>query len=162
MLHHALCNIIEPRFERGFIADSYANRIGKGTHAAVDRLQAFAQAHRYVLRLDIVRHFPSLDHAVLHDIMARRIPEDDVMALVDAIIASGAGIHENPAAPVWLPGDDLLTALRPRGLPIGNLTSQHWSNCYMDPLDHFIKRELRCKAYLRYVDDLALFSDSKA
>ena len=99
---------------------------------------------------------------MLHDILARRIPEDDVLALVDAIIASGAGIHEDPAPQVWLPGDDLLTALRPRGLPIGNLTSQHWSNCYMDPLDHFIKRELRCKAYLRYVDDLALFSDSKA
>ena len=162
VLHHALCNIIEPRFERGFIADSYANRIGKGTHAAVDRLQAFAKAHRYVLRLDIVRHFPSLDHAVLHDILARRNPEDDVLALVDAIIASAAGIHEDPAPQVWLPGDDLLTALRPRGLPIGNLTSQHWSNCYLDPLDHFIKRELRCKAYLRYVDDLALFSDSKA
>lgn len=139
VLHHALCNIIEPRFERGFVTNSYANRLGKGTHAAVDRLQAFAKAHRYVLRLDIVRHFPSLDHAVLHDILARRIPEHDVLALSDTIIASGAGIHEDSAPAVWLPGDEL----RPRGLPIGNLTSQHWSNCYLDPLDHFIKRELR-------------------
>lgn len=48
-----------------------------------------------------------------------------------------------------------------RGLPIGNLTSQFWSNCYMNPLDPFIKRELGCAAYLRYVDDMALFSDSK-
>jgi hypothetical protein len=62
---------------------------------------------------------------------------------------------------VCYPGDDLLAVLRPRGLPIGNLTSQFWSNCYLNPLDHFIKRELRCPAYLRYVDDLALFSDSK-
>ncbi len=50
---------------------------------------------------------------------------------------------------------------RPRGLPIGNLTSQFWSNCYLHPFDQFIKRELRCPAYLRYVDDMALFSDSK-
>ena len=56
------------------------------------------------------------------------------------------------------PDDDLLAALRLRGLPIGNLTSQFWSNCYLDPLDHFVKRELRCPAYLRYVDDMALFS----
>jgi len=63
---------------------------------------------------------------------------------------------------VWFPGDDLLAACRPRGLPIGNLTSQFWSNCFMDPVDQFVKRELGCPAYLRYVDDMALFSDSKA
>jgi hypothetical protein len=62
---------------------------------------------------------------------------------------------------VFFPGDDLSSVLRPRGLPIGNLTSQFWSNCYLDPLDHFIKCELHCPAYLRCVDDLALFSDSK-
>src|SRR5512143_846148 len=54
-----------------------------------------------------------------------------------------------------------LSVLRPRGLPVGNLTSQFWSNCYLGPFDHFVKRELRCPAYLRYVDDMALFSDSK-
>ena len=63
---------------------------------------------------------------------------------------------------VWFPGDDLLAACRPRGLPIGNLTSQFWSNCYLHPLDLFIKRELGCRGYLRYVDDMALFADSKA
>ena len=62
---------------------------------------------------------------------------------------------------VWFPGDDLLAACRPRGLPIGNLTSQFWSNCYLHPFDLFVKRELGCKAYLRYVDDFALFSNSK-
>ncbi len=62
---------------------------------------------------------------------------------------------------VWFPGDDLFAMNRPRGLPIGNLTSQFWANCYLDPFDHFVKRELRCKAYLRYVDDSLLFSDDK-
>jgi RNA-directed DNA polymerase len=46
-------------------------------------------------------------------------------------------------------------------LPIGNLTSQFWANCYLHPFDQFVTRELRCPAYLRYVDDFALFSDDK-
>ncbi len=65
------------------------------------------------------------------------------------------------ADPTQLPGDDLLAICRPRDLPIGNLTSQFWSNCYLHPFDEFVKRELCCRAYLRYVDDIALFSDSK-
>jgi RNA-directed DNA polymerase len=161
VVHHALCNVIEPWFERRFIADSYANRAGKGTHRAVDRLQYFARRYRYVLRLDIVQHFPSIDHAILYDILARTIRDDDVRWLVRTIIASGAGVLADAYTMHWFPGDDLFAALRPRGLPIGNLTSQFWSNCYLDPLDHFVKRELRCPAYLRYVDDMALFSDSK-
>jgi len=161
VVHHALCNVIEPRFERRFILDSYANRQGKGTHRAVDRLQQFARQYRYVLRLDIIKHFPSLDHSVLRDILGRTIWEDDVLWLVDTIMDSGAGVLDGEYVMVWFLGDDLLSALRPRGLPIGNLTSQFWSNCYLDPFDHFVKRELRCPAYLRYVDDFALFSDSK-
>lgn len=161
VVHHALCNVIEPWFERRFIHENYANRIGKGTHRAIDRLQQFARRYRYVLRLDVVKHFPSIDHAMLHDILARTIRDDEVMWLVDTIIASGAGVLDNEYTMVWFPGDDLFAALRPRGLPIGNLTSQFWSNCYLDPLDHFVKRELQCKAYLRYVDDMALLSDSK-
>ena len=161
VVHHALCNVIEPRFERRFIYDSYANRIGKGTHRAVDRLQYFSRRNRYVLRLDIVKHFPSLDHAVLRETLARVIKEHDVLWLVDTILNSGVGVLDGAYVMAWFPGDDLLSVLRPRGLPIGNLTSQFWSNCYLDPFDHFVKRELRCRAYLRYVDDLALFSDSK-
>jgi retron-type reverse transcriptase len=162
VVHHALCNIIEPRFESSFIGDSYANRVGKGTHGAVDRLQGLARRYRYVLRADVVRHFPSIDHQILLGILARHIPEDDVMALVETIIASGAGVLDDEYPMVWFPGDDLLAACRPRGLPIGNLTSQFWSNCYLHPFDDFCKRRLRCPAYLRYVDDLALFGDSKS
>jgi retron-type reverse transcriptase len=161
VVHHALCNVIEPWFERRFLFDSYANRQGKGTHRAVDRLQQFARRYRYALRLDIVKHFPSLDHAILQTILAKTICDDDVLWLVDQIIASGAGVLDDEYPMHWFPGDDPSAAKRPRGLPIGNLTSQFWSNCYLDPFDHFIKRELRCKAYLRYVDDFALFSDSK-
>jgi hypothetical protein len=156
-----LCNIIEPRFEARFIPDSYANRIGKGTHRAVDRLQQFSRRYRYVLRLDIIKHFPSLDHAILLDTLGRVIPEADVMWLIERIVAGGDGVLDAEYRMQWFPGDDLLAAARPRGLPIGNLTSQFWSNCYLNPFDHFIKRGLGCKGYLRYVDDMALFSDSK-
>lgn len=161
VVHHALCAVIEPRFERHFIADSYANRVGKGTHRALDRLQAFARRYRYVLRADIVQHFAAIDHAILLDVLGRRIPEPDVMALVASIVASGDGVLADQYRLVLFEGDDLLAACRPRGLPIGNLTSQFWSNCYLHPFDLFVKRELGCRAYLRYVDDVALFSDDK-
>ena len=82
VVHHALCNLIEPRFERLFIAESYANRVGKGTHRATQRLQEFARRYRYVLRADIVQHFASIDHAILLAILGRQIPEPDIMALV--------------------------------------------------------------------------------
>ena len=154
VVHHALCNVIEPRFERLFIPDSYANRKGKGTHRAVDRLQGFAQRYRYVLRADIVQHFASVDHAILLDILRRRIPEADVMRLVETIVASGRGVLDDEYRYVRFPGDDLLAICRPRGLPIGNLTSQFWSNCYLHPFDQFVTRELGCRAYLRYVGRL--------
>jgi RNA-directed DNA polymerase len=162
VVHHALCNLIEPVFERRFIPDSYANRRGKGTHRAVDRLQELARRYPYVLRLDIVKHFPSIDHAILFDILARGLHDERVLDLAARIIASGDGVLEQEYEMVWFPGDDLLAVCRPRGLPIGNLTSQFWSNCYLHPLDLFIKRELRCRAYLRYVDDMALFADSRS
>jgi RNA-directed DNA polymerase len=134
----------------------------KGTHAAVDRLQGFARRHRYVLRADIVKHFASIDHEILLAILSTRIPEPDLMRLVGQIIASGDGVLEHEYPMTWFAGDDLLAACRPRGLPIGNLTSQFWSNCFMHPFDQFVKRELGCPAYLRYVDDFALFSDHPA
>jgi hypothetical protein len=162
VVHHALCNVIEPRFERLFIPDSYANRRGKGTHAAVDRLRRFCRRYTYVLRADIVQHFPSIDHQILFDTLARRIPEPDLLDLVGGIIDSGRGVLDGEYDMTWFPGDDLLAACRPRGLPIGNLTSQFWSNCYLHGFDLFVKRGLGCAAYLRYVDDFALFSNSKA
>lgn len=161
VVHHALCNVIEPRFEGRFVPDSYANRPGKGTHRAVDRVQQLARQYRYVLRADVVQLFPSIYHAILRPMLARQMPEADVMALADTILASGEGVFEGEYRKVWFPGDDLLAACRPRGLPIGNLTSQLWANVYLHDLDQFVTRELGCLAYARYVDDLALFADSK-
>ena len=161
VVHHALCNIIEPLFEARFHPHSYANRVGKGTHRAIDQLQRLARRYRYALRLDVVQHFPSLDHAILKRELFRVIGDERVRRLIDVILTGGAGVLAAEYDMVYFPGDDLLARLRPRGLPIGNLTSQFWSNCYLNPLDWFIARDLGCRAYLRYVDDLALFSDSK-
>lgn len=161
VVHHALCNVIEPAFEKLFLPDSYANRRGMGTHRAIDRCQQLARHHAYALRLDVVKHFPSIDHQILLQILARTIADPDIFDLVAKIIASGDGVLEQEYEMVWFLGDDLLAAVRPRGLPIGNLTSQFWSNCYLNPLDQFIRRELRCRAYVRYVDDMVLFSDSR-
>jgi hypothetical protein len=148
-----MTSLLQPRFERLFIADSYANREAKGTHRAVDRLQSMARRYLYVLRADIVQHFASVDHAILLAILSQQIPEADVMALVKTTVASGRGVLDDEYRYVRFPGDDLLAICRPRGLPIGNLTSQFWSNCVLHPFDQFVTRELGCRAYLRYVDD---------
>ena len=161
VVHHALCNVIEPLFESRFHPHSYANRVGQGTHRAVDQLQTYARRFRYVLRLDIVRHFPSIDHAILKNTLFRIISDQQVRWLINTILKSGAGVLADEYEMVYFPGDDLLARLRPRGLPIGNLTSQFWSNCYLNPFDWFVTRELGCSNYLRYVDDFALFSDSR-
>ena len=162
VVHHALCNLIEPLCDARFSEHSYANRTDKGTHRALDRLQALARRYRYVLRADVVQHFPSLDHGILSAKLARAIRDDDVLWLAGVILASGAGVLADEYRMRFFPGDDLLAACRPRGLPIGNLTSQFWSNVYLNDFDWFVHRELGCGAYLRYVDDFALFSDSKA
>jgi len=165
VVHHALCQVIEPIFERRFIHDSYANREGKGTHSALDRCTHFARRYRYVLPCDARQFFPSIDHAVLRRVLGRVIADHDVMWLVARILESGVGVLSEEYDMSYFPGDDLLAACRPRGLPIGNLTSQFWANCYLNELDHFIKRELNCQgrspAYLRYVDDFLLFADDK-
>jgi retron-type reverse transcriptase len=159
--HHALINVIEPIWERRFIFDSYANRIGKGTHAALDRCQHFARGYQYALQCDLKQFFPSIDHAVFRDTLARHIADEGVLRLCDKIIASGEGVLSEEYQMVWFPGDDLLAVTKPRGLPIGNLTSQFWANVYLNSFDHFVKRELKCVAYLRYVDDFILFGDDK-
>jgi retron-type reverse transcriptase len=159
--HHALMNIIGPLFERQFIYDTYANRVGKGTHAALDRCTYFMRRHRYALPCDIKQFFPSIDHAILREILTKTIGDRRTMMMCERLIASGAGILDEEYDVAYFPNDDLFAASRPRGLPIGNLTSQFWANVYLGELDHFIKRDLKAAAYIRYVDDFVLFADDK-
>ncbi|MEZ4736655.1 MAG: reverse transcriptase domain-containing protein [Caldilineaceae bacterium] len=162
VVHHALCAVINPIWERRFIHDTYANRAGKGTHKALDRAQHFARGHAYVLQCDVHQFFPAIDHAILYEKLAHRIHDADTLWLIERILAGGAGILAPMYTMEYFPGDDLFAVLRPRGLPVGNLTSQSWANIYLDSLDQFVKRELKCRAYLRYADDFLLFHNDKA
>lgn len=160
VVHHALCNIIGPIFERTFIADSYANRIGFGTHRALRRFTAFCRSSRYVFQSDIKKYFPSIDHDILKSLIRRKIKCPDTLWLIDTIID-----HSNPQEPVYdyFDGDEPLTPFqRRRGLPIGNLTSQFFANIYLNGFDHFVKERLHAAKYLRYVDDFAVFHDDRA
>lgn len=157
VVHHALCNIITPIFEKTFISDSYANRTGYGTHRALRRFKHFASISAYVLQCDIRKYFPSIDHDILKTLIRRKVKCPHTLWLIDTIIDNS---NAQESVLHYFPGDDLLTpTLRPHGLPIGNLTSQLFANIYLNSLDHFIKQTLQIRRYLRYADDFALFSD---
>jgi retron-type reverse transcriptase len=157
VVHHALCNVIVPPLERTLIGDTYANRVGYGTHRALHRFVHFARTSRYVLQLDVRKYFPSIDHQILKALIRRKIKCPDTLWLIDAIID---GSNPQGGDIEYFPGDDLLApVIRRKGLPIGNLTSQFFANFYLSGLDHFIKEQLKAHKYLRYVDDSAIFSD---
>jgi retron-type reverse transcriptase len=159
VVHHALCNMIVPIFERTFISDSYANRVGYGTHRALRRFTDFARSSRYIFQGDVRKYFPSIDHEILKTLVHRKIKCLDTLWLIDTIID-----HSNQQEPVleYFPGDDLLTpSRRRRGLPIGNLTSQFFANVYLNGFDHFMKEHVKATKYIRYVDDFAVFDDDR-
>ncbi len=145
VVHHALCAAIEPTLEAYAIADSYACRRGKGTVAALDRAQALSRRFDYFLKLDIQRHFETVDHAVLLGQLDGLLRDPGIRWLSKVFVSAGA------------PGSATGT-----GLPIGNLTSQHFANLYLGALDHFITGSLGVAGYVRYMDDLLLFADNPA
>jgi RNA-directed DNA polymerase len=144
VVHHAVCGVLEPLFERRLIFDTYACRPGKGTHAAIARAQDFARRYHYFLKCDVRKFFASVDHALLRTLLARMFKDQPLLDLLGRIIAHSPHGSE--------PG---------RGLPIGNLTSQHFANLYLGELDHHLKEGKRVKGYLRYMDDLLLCADEK-
>ena len=161
IVHHALCTVIAPIFERTFIQDSYANRLGYGTHRALRRFTHFCRTQPYILQCDIRKYFPSIDIGILKQLIRRKLKCPQTLWLIDRIIDNShhSNRHHLDTGLVYFPGDDLLTPLeRSRGLPIGNLTSQFFANVYLNGFDHFVKETLQAKQYLRYVDDFALFS----
>lgn len=144
VVQHAVCNVLDPIFEAGLIHDTYACRRGKGTHAAVTRVQSFARRLPYVLTCDVRKYFESIDHAVLKALLRRKIKDKALLALLDHII-------DHPI-PGGVPG---------KGLPIGSLTSQYFANLYLGELDHLLKERLHLKGYVRYMDDFLVFADDK-
>ena len=141
VLHHAVMNVCEPVLERAAVFDSYACRKGKGRLLAVERAQGYARTHGWFLKMDIRKYFDSIDHETLRALLGRKFKDPELLRLVDRILASYQ----------TAPG---------RGLPIGNLTSQHFANFYLAPLDRFLKEELRRGAYVRYMDDFVVWGES--
>lgn len=159
VVHHAVCNVVEPILDRQFISDSYACRKGKGSHAALRRSHQFAGKYSFVLRGDVKKFFPSIDHDVLMGILSSKFKDKRLLDLLRVIIE-----HSFPGqlSPSRLPGDDLFSLIGRRvGLPIGNQTSQLFGNVMLDPLDQYVKRRLGEKAWVRYADDFLLFGNNR-
>ena len=177
VVHHALCNVIEPIFDRTFIFDSYACRRDKGTHKAVDRFTEFCRKSDYVLKCDIKKYFPSIDHGILKTLFRRKIRDVNVLWLMDLIVDFSNSEEGVPGAlddrdmardrpSPYGNGDfgngDIFGDDRRRGIPIGNLTSQFYANIYLNGFDHFVKETLKCRHYIRYVDDFVVLDNDKA
>ncbi len=160
IVHHALADVVAPHFDRGFIFDSYACRPGKGAHRALDRAQRFLQANRFSMHLDVRKFFPSLPHAPLKEILRRSIREPQVLWLFEHIIDSSV-VADSRSGANGLQMEIFSPAPVVRGLPIGNLTSQFLANLYLNELDQFIKHTLRCRHYIRYMDDFVLFCNDR-
>lgn len=162
----AIYNQLNPFYDKIFIEDSYACRIGKGSHKAADRLQYWLrQVSRkpgkwYYLKLDISKYFYRVDHRVLEDILAKRIKDPRTLSLLRRIINSEdtrfglpAGMNpEECAEDMWL---------WDTGMPIGNLTSQLFANVYLNEVDQLCKHALHVHFYIRYMDDIIILSDDK-
>ena len=159
----AIYQILNPFFEKGYIGDSYACRVERGTHKAVDRLQYWLRymirRHEqfYALKMDISKYFYRVDHNVLMDILRRRIGDNDLLWLLDTIVRCE---HTKFGIPL---GDHQFEADRVGGLgmPIGNLTSQMFANLYLNELDQYAKQTLHVKRYLRYMDDVVVLHEDK-
>jgi retron-type reverse transcriptase len=156
VVQHLLIERMLPALERWFAPQSYACRVGKGTHRALRRAAELTCAKRFVLRVDIQKFFPSIDHAHLRALLEPFTPPE-LRWLRDAFLAQRVACE--PVA--WhFPGDTLFTPYeRPHGLPIGSLTSQIWANAFLTPIDHLVASQLGLGTFVRYCDDLLVFDD---
>ncbi|MDD4092408.1 MAG: reverse transcriptase/maturase family protein [Smithellaceae bacterium] len=142
VLHHAIMNVCEPVLESSAIDDSFACRKGKGGQKAIFRAKEFAGRYDWFLKLDIRKYFDSIDHAILLAALVRRFREKNVLLLFEKIMAS-------------------YQVEKGKGLPIGNLISQHLANFYLSAFDHWIKEERKIRGYVRYMDDFLIFGDDR-
>lgn len=147
VLQQALHSTLNPVYESVFIADSFACRKGKGTHAGADRAQQMIRkvrresGHVYALKCDIAGYFANIDHEVMKGILRKKLGDKRMLDLLDQIVDSYG---------------------ESKGLPLGNLTSQLLANVYLNELDYFAKHDLKAVNYIRYMDDFVFFHEDKA
>ncbi len=142
VLHHALMNICHDSFEKKQIYSSCACRKGKGTYFALNLARKACKKYKYFLKLDVRKYFDSIDQNILQLMLKKMFKDNKVISLFGNIIKT-------------------YEVSKGKGLPIGNLTSQYLANHYLCEADHFLKEELKVPYYIRYMDDIVLFSDSK-
>jgi RNA-directed DNA polymerase len=172
IVHHLLYNHVAPRFYASFIADSCACIPGRGTLYAAERLESkirsatqnWAKPVHY-LKCDLANFFVAIDKQVLAGQLAAKITEPWWRALALQVLWHDPRADYEVRSPRHLfnrvPQHKRLTAQPARlGLPIGNLSSQFFANVYLDALDQFVKHQLRCRHYVRYVDDFVLLHES--
>ena len=156
VVHHALVDGLSPTWEHRFPGWVAANRVGRGTHFALTLARDAAARCTWALQLDVSRFFPSVDHGLLKAQLARDVRCPLTLQAWERVVDSGRDLFPGLARPAIPPGGDLLDLDRPRGLPIGNQTSQFLANVVLHPLDHFICHTVKPEAACRYVDDLVL------
>lgn len=136
---HALCNILEPIFDRTFLPNNYACRKGKGTHVAAIEAQAIMRrGFTWWLKLDFSKYFANINRVVLHGEIRRKISCRGTLDLISAFLPDTG-----------------------KGLPIGNLTSQLFANVYGHILDRYLTHTLGISTWLRYMDDTVIFAHSR-
>ena len=160
----AIYQVLFPIFVNTFINDSFACIPGRGTHSAVKRL--FYWLHQvdrktekyYYLKLDISKYFYRIDHAVLLEILDRKIKDKELLQLLEEIINCE---DTSFGLPLGVNVEEITERLPDKGMPIGNLTSQMFANLYLNELDQYCKRQLRIHYYIRYMDDVIILADDK-
>lgn len=181
VVHHLLVREVEAMGEKSFIFDSFSCRKNKGTHSAIKRLKIFVkkatkncQQEAFCLQLDISGFFMAINHRILYSLFEKLVSKhnkscqwkEDILWLAKTII------FHNPTSDYIVNGNpNLLKLIPPRkslfgapcgkGLPIGNYSSQFFANLYLNELDQFIKRKIKCGYYIRYVDDLVLLDKNR-
>lgn len=166
----AIYMVLDPYFDRRMIGDSYACRKGKGSVAAVKRVQYWmrqvnSKPEEYsVIKIDISKYFYRINHDILKDILSRYIKDQQLMALLCQVID---GNGESFGLPRGCKADDIPISewRNDVGMPIGNLTSQMFANIYLNELDQYCKHVLKIRRYARYMDDIVAIvprSEAKA
>lgn len=147
IIHHAIINILEPFWMQRFQYHSYACQKGKGQHKGSTQCMIYVRKYKYVLKCDISKFFPSVDHTILKNILSKQIKDKILIKLLYEIIDSVNNCKYN--------------LVKGKNIPIGNLLSQWLGNVYLNELDKYVKYTLKIHPYIRYCDDFLLFSNNK-
>ena len=161
VVHHAIHHFLSPFYERHFINDSYACRPRRGIHRAVKRIQQFLRSggqNLYVCQIDVSKYYASINHNRLLAILKEKVHDENLINLLKIIIDStdSGTEHDHLFAP-----DSYYFTKGRRGIPIGNLTSQLFANIYLHQIDMYAKQTLKIHRYIRYMDDILIFSHDK-